>query len=702
MEPFWTTIDEDINDTLKCTPTLVCPVDLYLFGEEGNDTIDFEPYHEEQYRTAVLDGGPGDDHFWVSGPVHAPLGNKTVVSILGGDGNDEINLGGEIDFEPPGPVEATISCGPGFDSVVGATADDHISSDCEYVNGQFTQEPAPLDSDHDGIKDPIDKCPYLAGPGPTGCPPPIAKPDEFWTAPGKLLKVSAPGVLCNDSDPQGLPLNVQVLSISFGTSSHTYALNPKSGALNFDPGPSTKSRKATITYDVSDSAGLTSTPATITILIQSKKPKLDQCAAFDDAGNLDFDWEMTARDTSGPAKVNPPGYNVTLGVGEPGAVDVKGGAARNCQSYPEATAYRWTIGAFQKTTSSCALKYEFKKLGSYNVKLEAMDGTEAIDEVTKRIEVKDWLILVLGDSYASGEGNPPFVDGGGGRNTPCDRSPISGGWEAAEKVEELDPRTSVTLVDLACTGATVAKGNGGNNIPHQIEEARGQLEGQRVPDAVVLSGGGDDLHFKSVIEDCIKASAVRNGGYAGGLVGHAVAKIFKKNCGSANKLVTEHTLAGLEASYRNVRDELAELKIPSSAVYLTEYADPTHDDDGSICSTATLDQIAFRWAYQHVLVPLNEVAERAAHVNGWEFVGRIASAFKRHGYCANASWFHSLPNSVQHQHSLNGTFHPNHDGQRCYARNITAHLEATLYLVYPESLLPRPDYAFDKNNPCPS
>jgi hypothetical protein len=541
---------------------------------------------------------------------------------------------------------------------------------------------------------------------------PDAECDQYWTPPGQILSVPEPGVLVNDSDPAGLPLRTHVLKISFGVSSHPYSLNSRSGALVFQPGGSKTARKATITYDVINSNGEVSKPATITIFIQATKPKLHQCAraSFDNVGNVHFDYEMENLDkgpTGGGKKsgnVTPSHYNVKLLVGEPGSVGGPGQPL--CKKVAGAESYIWSIGSASASTTGCFLDYEFKKLGSYDVKLQAVGKGKVIGTETKRILVKDWLILVLGDSYASGEGNQPFI------NAACDRSAASGGWEAGEEVERLDPRTAVTVVDLACSGATVGKAGNGNDIPHQIQEAKGVLEG-RVPDAVVMSGGGDDLHFKEVIEDCVKASAVRHGagfvgglfgGIGGGFIGSELAKHFEKNCGPADQLASGQAFSHLEASYRQVASELSgpPFNIPHSSVYLTEYADPTHGRDGSLCGTALLDHQAFGWADSQVLVPLNELAERSAHTNGWEFVGRIASAFKRHGYCAKETWFHSLTNSLWNQHSPAGSFHPNPAGQRCYARNIIAHLEATLYLVYPETLLPRPHYTFDKNNPCPS
>lgn len=94
----------------------------------------------------------------------------------------------------------------------------------------------------------------------------------------------------------------------------------------------------------------------------------------------------------------------------------------------------------------------------------------------------------------------------------CHRSALSGQVLAARLLEEADPRTSVTFIHLACSGATVWKGllgeyegqepPSGPKLPPQINEAV-RLAGGRPLDALVVSIGGNDVGFADVIEACV-------------------------------------------------------------------------------------------------------------------------------------------------------------------------------------------------------
>lgn len=76
------------------------------------------------------------------------------------------------------------------------------------------------------------------------------------------------------------------------------------------------------------------------------------------------------------------------------------------------------------------------------------------------------------------------------------RSANSGHAKAALWLEKIDPRTSVTFIHLANSGAITP------DIAAQIEKAN-ELNNQREIDAVILSIGGNDALFSSIIINCI-------------------------------------------------------------------------------------------------------------------------------------------------------------------------------------------------------
>ena len=98
----------------------------------------------------------------------------------------------------------------------------------------------------------------------------------------------------------------------------------------------------------------------------------------------------------------------------------------------------------------------------------------------------------------------------------CHRSANAGASLAALELEDLDPRTSVTLIHVACTGAMILEGVLGSYggaedeveslaadpIPPQIHQVA-QLIGDREIDVVNISIGGNDVNFGAMIMSCI-------------------------------------------------------------------------------------------------------------------------------------------------------------------------------------------------------
>ncbi|MBK8578055.1 MAG: cadherin-like domain-containing protein [Candidatus Accumulibacter sp.] len=89
---------------------------------------------------------------------------------------------------------------------------------------------------------------------------PIAKADTYTTRPNQTLNVAAPGLLGNDSDPDGDALNVSVLNVTGLKGTITpYA----DGHFNFTP-TTNFAGTTSFTYTISDGVGGRST-ATATI-----------------------------------------------------------------------------------------------------------------------------------------------------------------------------------------------------------------------------------------------------------------------------------------------------------------------------------------------------------------------------------------------------------------------------------------------------
>ena len=145
---------------------------------------------------------------------------------------------------------------------------------------------------------------------------------------------------------------------------------------------------------------------------------------------------------------------------------------------------------------------------------------------TQDVVVQDWLIVSLGDSYGSGEGNPDIEmqrNDVGIEEAPavwqdnrCHRTANAGSALAAIWLERADPKTSVTFIHLACSGAQAVTGlleayTGVHGppetarmepLPPQVDEARRLVDGREV-DSVYLSVGGNDSNFAHIVMSCI-------------------------------------------------------------------------------------------------------------------------------------------------------------------------------------------------------
>lgn len=382
--------------------------------------------------------------------------------------------------------------------------------------------------------------------------------------------------------------------------------------------------------------------------------------------------------------------------------------------------YVWTISQGQtivKTTPERTIKKKTCKTtvtlpeGDYNFKLTVKSGNaKRVQNLTAT--VKNYLMVALGDSYASGEGNPrnieawltqagsfsPYWDDDG-----CNRSARGGPAQAALRLEQSSPRTSVTLIYAACSGATVDRGILGPQpaagaSTSQVEQVR-SLIGTRGIDILTISIGGNDVGFQSVLTTCALAA----------------------NCPTA-KAVTlplseyQDVQTGLQARIGQLPASLARIapcfggpctlgngsKSPGlvmnvgASVLPMPYPDITRAANGSACSYLTIDQADFTWARDTILTPtapnpypyqpsrgqslalpmnsgtLNGAIFTTASTLGWNPVVGIWSASgdssTGHGVCAaDSAWAFGLTGITGF---TSGSFHPNVKGQEVIGREI--------------------------------
>ena len=309
----------------------------------------------------------------------------------------------------------------------------------------------------------------------------------------------------------------------------------------------------------------------------------------------------------------------------------------------------------------------------------AADGTRSRGE--DAVTVRDFLIVGLGDSVGSGEGNPDIPgylgDGFRWQEPRCDRSAHSFEAQAAESIEQGSRmKASVTFLHLACSGAGLDIGvtgpyfgiaPGGQSLPlrSQISELD-RSAGSRKVDAAIVSIGANDIGFGDIVSFCALHSECDQ-------------QTFKD--GKTLSAVTRSRISRLPELYATLARRLKAAGVPAARVFITQYYDPLRGADGRFCPS-TVGLMSARegaWAYNSVMRRLNVQVATAAQQWGWQLVTGAQQGFRTHGYCSASSWIVGLAQSLDTQGNERGTMHPNVAGHTFIARRV-------LELLRPELL----------------
>ena len=189
-------------------------------------------------------------------------------------------------------------------------------------------------------------------------------------------------------------------------------------------------------------------------------------------GIVDYHWDETTA-TYDPNYVNPTVY--------PADFDACPSESEEDAESRTVNTYTWTVEISNRTGTlerygpyhDCHLAHStfggFSEQGPHAVTLTVTDPSGHSTDFLQTVTIKDLLIVALGDSYASGEGNPdvPEQYGTDGNfnnyvtvparweDRRCHRSAAAPASVAALNIERGDPHTSVTFISFACSGATI-------------------------------------------------------------------------------------------------------------------------------------------------------------------------------------------------------------------------------------------------------
>ena len=356
--------------------------------------------------------------------------------------------------------------------------------------------------------------------------------------------------------------------------------------------------------------------------------------------------------------------------------------------------YRWLVDGDEVAVlhGTCALQHYFDPEGEYDVRLET-EGPAGARSSGHRVRIEDWLVVSIGDSVASGEGNPDRRRPIEWQERSCHRSGLAGPARAALALERGDPTTSVTFVHLACSGATVERGllgpyagiepdrAGTLHDPQvaQLHEVRERA--RRDVDAVVLSVGANDAYFGPAAFFCTLFPGCMDSRFD---PARPLRPPFGARRAQVMREVIRARVAELPKLYARLDGALGEEL--SERVHVVQYFDPTHRDADSFCRILGIAPPEAEFAYNGILRPLNAAIAAAAEQHEWALVSGAETEFREHGYCApgQRGWVVRLERSLRlHgltrlQTATSGTLHPNERGHQALALLILGSLTGEL------------------------
>lgn len=297
------------------------------------------------------------------------------------------------------------------------------------------------------------------------------------------------------------------------------------------------------------------------------------------------------------------------------------------------------------------------------------------------IAERDKWIVSLGDSFSSGEGNPnnmahlslginawKWMDD----DVKCHRSKWGWPYLVATRAA-ADASVPVYLSFLACSGGSLDKGLlspfliGTSTRKAQLDQLEDLVRSAgRIPDVVVMTGGGNDLGFADIVKECITP-----GNCPGGNHTDLLARRWD-------------ALSKQDGLYDQVAGRLAEMGIPADRVVLVGYPNPLKGrlrkvnlEWGPLQVLAACyppaSERQWAWASNNVVEPLQDLQRKVARTHGWRLVDSHLETFERHSYCprpggpgAGPWWVGFLPTFVR-QFGYTGMFHPNVRGHEAMA-----------------------------------
>jgi hypothetical protein len=463
------------------------------------------------------------------------------------------------------------------------------------------------------------------------------------------------------------------------------------------------------------------------------------------------DWPVETYD---PNYVNPTSWNLTMQGCQTSGDYHYDNYPDDEDAAPPTHSYQWKWnGHTIAFGTNCYVDLNFPTQGTYYVELTVKKPDGSTQTFTKPVRVKDHLIVVLGDSSASGEGAPdtrlyPYSPEGARAewvDNRCHRSANAGGAQAARRIENSDPYSSVTFLSFACSGATLITEiyNGSTLDPYEDEHDH-EYRGVGITDEYAgieplnISGGDDpdfsqklpsqvDQLWRALSSNGVKTTREIDSLIVAGGINDArfadLAAICLLYDGCPLELVgetpgTQRTLdaqfrfdvARVAPGYDALAQELAYTRTVGGSVEAIKikkklaltYPPFFHDEDGDQCLAVLWDAIPLwvralvpltitmgwdaaeiAWANAEWAPLLNSQVSLGATRNGFEVVDTIPERFFFHGMCAAENWI----NTATQSGAIQGDDTGNAGALASVFSKGTAHPNTTGYAAYADEII---------------
>ncbi|CAJ0590553.1 unnamed protein product [Cylicocyclus nassatus] len=304
-------------------------------------------------------------------------------------------------------------------------------------------------------------------------------------------------------------------------------------------------------------------------------------------------------------------------------------------------------------TKTCYVTLRCVKEGTHTVHLSVTNSRgEIISAGSKTFESHPRWVAIVGDSFASGEGNPDVQQREDHRAQWLDgRCHRSGKSFAAQVFREIQSvKQDLYLTYLACAGATVESGLlkvKGQLSQLDVLESISTMRG-RGPDIAILTAGGNDIGFSDIINSLLHESSKA-------VVGLLDMRFF----------FVSHLLDNVAERFN---------ALGARNIFVPQYFDFTKNErgevDASCLAYGEMTTSSMMFAERAILRRLNQLLLKKGAQHGWRVASTIPGLFARAGICSSHSFIRTREESLALQGDPFGAFHPSEEGHRAVAEEL--------------------------------